>query len=707
MTTEKRKTSSVSPQAADFNFSDPPPIVPTNPTYLAGSDADLEKWSEERIAIYASLDAAMTRHIVEAISALSELKQRVEDEAYEASQVIILERDRLRHEAEELRLEGLKIQDQIKASRRSQQEEEARQIALEHSSDAWTQQARAERDELQLEVKRLKVQLEEVRADLQAFYRQRAEAVEAGGGFAAWLEKHAAPEGEQYTEPITPPPLPASVVVEHLNADSLGDLPIFSLDDLNEPSIPGELEDFGDAPTPRVPGGSPVQTFPVEPVAQSESATEIIPLPAAPLEPPTITLSDEEEIAQDHAQVIALFNELNDTAQSDENDPIPTPFGSVSGEKTRDRQRRVRTEQRVNHLLNRRRGATDAPTPAAEALPAEPTTTGRSKSRKRPASLAPNSAKAKDEKEALQEIGAQLGLDPMTPPPVSAMQFAPGFTPPPQPVEMSQMLAELKANANALVTNTGPLVRPIRVTPPTTTTVATPNFQSLIEPEEGPRTLEELLQDGAHDLETLDENPTPPENPTPFIGNIGLDYAVRFQAEPLTPPGQTRLDKLEEANGGPSAPAKSGEQTVLPVADPAPRPLSSLPEPPLPVQSIPPKAGLETLSRRRPSGRLGIMPLPPPPMVPSDTDIGETKTTKLIVSNLQGRFSPLVMEKVIRNLEEVIHVIVTEFSKGVLGMDVRHKTDFDLAHKLLSMSELHLKLIEQGPDSLELSQETN
>ncbi len=681
----KKRTPQNNPPRLDLTASNIIPPVEMAP--LQASDDDLNQWASERIAIYSSLDTAMTRNIIEAIGALSELKRRVEEEAQETSQQIIVQRDRLKQQVEALRLEQIRLEDGMKESRRAYEDEQARRIALEHSSAAWLEQARLERDELQRETKLARIQLEEARLELQAFYRDRAEMIEEGGGFAAWLEKQPK-KPEPIYRPVELPPIRVKPDEEPL--------PIFIMPpEEGEPAIPfTNIQSFGDAPTPRLPGGSPVAT--ATPASKPSPSTSV-----APITTIEEVLDDDDEKAR--ADLEAIFNspiELPNAKavapkppvkQVEEKPATPT-LSETPVEKTRDRVRRARTEQRVQHILGKRRpqaaqttvaadaGTNSAKPPLVEAQPnsgpevvpveaelieasavgAVSTGTGRGKGSKR------RNASPED-KAAMQELGQKLGLDPMTPPPEEAIRFAPGYTPPPA-VPLSRRILEMKAS-NETVATEPPPARSVPLLEPFSEDFST-------EDEFGPMTLEELLEAGEQEVASINENPTPPEDPSPFIGNLGPDNALHFMTEPVTPPGQIRADKFN-----PIAP-----------------PIASMP---------PPRAANGTAPRKQTGPLFPGFPLPPPPSPPSTgSEVGETNFTKLTVSNLQGRYSPLVMEKVVRGLSGVVHVIVTDFSKGVLVMDVRHQISLELAEKLLSMPDLRLKLIEQGPASLEFSQET-
>src|SRR5690349_15522220 len=128
MTSENRNKRTPDPDFSTFDLNAQNIIPPVEFAKFEANDDDLNRWANERISIYASLDAAMTKHIVEAISALSELKRRAEEEANFTSQQLIIQRDSLKRETEELRLEQIRLDDAVKESRRAYDEEQARRI---------------------------------------------------------------------------------------------------------------------------------------------------------------------------------------------------------------------------------------------------------------------------------------------------------------------------------------------------------------------------------------------------------------------------------------------------------------------------------------------------------------------------------------------------------------------------------------------------
>src|SRR5437868_2422892 len=128
------------------DFNDRPLIPPVEVARPSTGDEDLNRWAAARINIYAALDATMTRLIIEAISALGEIKYQAEEEARQTNQSVMAERDRLRSEVESLRLEQLRLNDHIKDGQQLVQEEEARRLALERTNTASSEQAEAEQN---------------------------------------------------------------------------------------------------------------------------------------------------------------------------------------------------------------------------------------------------------------------------------------------------------------------------------------------------------------------------------------------------------------------------------------------------------------------------------------------------------------------------------------------------------------------------------
>ena len=710
MTTEKRKSTNTSADLTppDFDIPSSPLIPPVEVAPITGGYTDLNRWAEERVSIYASLDANMTRHIIEAIEALSELKQRAEEEAFQAGQNLVSERDRLKREISNLRQEYSQMQDDLKESRRLANEEAARLMAEQRGSSAQMLYLQTERDELQLQVRKLQAQLQEAQRDLQTVYRNRADAIEAGGSFAAWRQNQPA-RLEQETSVISSPhsePTSSPIRAPRPSKAKDDEFPLLSLLGDEEPIISPPPAEFDDTPTPQIPGGSPIVQLNEAPPADEVEAAPVSSEIIAPvesieaIEPVTVEGDDQDEVKQFLNELVAV-EKLNDLPEA----PV---LGAVPAEKTRDRNRRTRTEQRVSHLMNKRRtNGSPADGEALEILPAppiEPSNSPRNRTNKRRTIQPAQPVQPADsDKVSLRELGLQLGLDAMTPPPVASFQFAPGYTPPPEPAHLKEVMAELRANANAINAHPSAAIQ-------LPSTPISPTLQDLIEPEEGTRTLEQLLEAGEQELAEINENPTPPEDPSPFIGNLS-DYAASLQPDLITPPSYAEevvVNPRARSTGAldpAKVPAEISFSDLLPT--PTPAPIQVPVKTPTPRASGTTPSGSEGGRRRRTTNNLGgFLPLPPPPAQRPDSEVGETQVTKLNVSNLQGRYSPLIVEKVVRSLEEVIHVIVTDFSKGVLGMDVRYKKDFDLAQKLLSMEELHLKLVSQEMDVLEFTQET-
>ncbi|HEX2912787.1 MAG TPA: hypothetical protein VH186_18425 [Chloroflexia bacterium] len=708
-------------------------------------DADLNRWANERLAIYASLDAAMTKHIVEAISALNEVKRQVEEDAFRYNQEIIIERDRLKKEVAGLQEEQLQLEELIKDTRRQYQDEQVRLATLQNSSREWVERTDAERQELQLEVRRLKAQLEDARSDLKELYQARAEAIETGT-LANWFEHvPSIKEGRFVTDtdlreqtPVAPP-VPASPArPRYTDTGTVSSL--FRPFEEFEPALPPEvtqIEDpFGDAPTPHVPGGSPIMTV-TEVESNTEDQFEAFKKFIGGLE-------EEEQESKLKATAEISNQPFSSTSASEETEQASEAEVSEGTPElkeiepvtrgSRERARRARTERRVQQIIGRRRLRVPEISPAADggdlsigrdaldavfnASPVEthPPSTGRGKTGRRHFNLSPQEQIELEaaNKKALRELGDKLGLEAMTPPPMASMRFAPGYTPPTPAPSLARILHEVEAGSAALAepqpvspadqekatelpaTPVEKVKEEVKPTPepeaPRTATLppSPPPF-SLYVPDEndldedfefGPLTLEELLAAGEEEIASINENPTPPEEPTPFIGNL-LDDAVSFNSRRLT-------GNITPVTPGSKSNASQTPSVYKNESD-----------------EITPKN--QAYARRNETGPLLFpgFPLSPPPSKPvSASEMENTVLTRLTVSKLEGSFSSLLIEKQVRDLEGVVQVVVTDFSKGVLAMDVRHVASLDLAAKLLSMSELKLHLVEQDPGFIELSQES-
>lgn len=650
------------PIPPELDFS-PPPLVPPVEVVRPSADAtDLDRWATERISIYASLDAAMTQHIVEAIRALSELKQRAEDEARQASQQIIAERDKVNHAVEELRQEQRNLEGLLGETRQAYDEEKTRLAILQQNSETWIDQTQIERDELQAELRKLRAMTEEANRELKELYQRRSDLLEESGGFAAWLDRQKIANRPVQTNPAT------SQAAER-SAEAAYTPP--------EPKIPGRTEDFGDSPTPRIPGGSPVVWMSPEKRASlaanrrmTDEKLAALLMETDPDTPNSLRAIDifEEISNQDAALAQALEPAAfpPDPSTTDNNPELAAIF--KSGNTSREQNRRSRTEQRINQILNRTRSASDTSEEAEAAnslavpakKPAEPTTT-----------------------EFLRELGRQLGLDPATPPSTSGFSFAPGYTPPPAHKPLRELLGDVTENANAINSSAAAPVQPIMPLPFEETSPEADDLDitNLLRDDDwGDKTLDELVADAEEEAAGLTENPTPPEEQAPFIGELG-DNAGKFETGAKTPQFSF-----------------SPDDSLRPVSLPLD---STTPPPPFPTP-------IATRQVRKPTGGLIFpgFPIKPPELgSPPRSDMSGTLQTRLTISNLQGRYSPLMMEKVVRGLIDVLHVIVTDFSKGVLVMDVRHEAHLDLQQKLLSMPELRLRLVDGTGEGLEFMQE--
>ncbi len=609
------------PDNDDFNFKLPP-----NPPVAHGNNAQLNAWAEERLAIYASLDAAMTRQIVEAVGSLTELKYRIEEDARQTIQSLGSERETLRREVEDLRLEQVQLQDEIKQARRNLEEVRTQKYAVEREAQGILRESEGERERIQREVNHLTTQMDAMGQQMRSFLQQRftqlwenfvETLVTQGQPVPPMPESLIALNNEELkinATPVAKPPMPArstpvAPLIQHKDESELRPA-VFAADpistpfgsveqiatpdetafDLSELSLEDdfELQDFDDAPTPRIEGGSPVvrpdkAIWTGSPVEQSPSSSSRPDRRHLTILPPAENETILPEVAANQNQT-APARRTHDQA----------------------------IEQRIQRLLGRRNAGTNNDNAEAGSEAAQSERLQRNKDRDRA---------------ELEEIGAKLGLEVFTPPPIGSIRFGAGFNP--------------GANASS---------RPNRSAP------------SDVLPRDPS---DELLHDFDKVTPPLVEALPPVLNFMPGRGTT--------EREPITPPPDFGDEQME-------------------VTTPAPR-----------IGEI----GDDFAHQFR---RMDLPPPPPIPMPPSssgprDEQVSESDTeTKLTISNLQG-LSLLMMEKVVRGLQGVRHVTVTDFRKGVLEMDVRHSPDVKLDEVLSAMPELKLMLVERGPNSLEFLQE--
>jgi hypothetical protein len=661
MSTEKRPDSSPENFFKDFE-------LPTNPPLERGDSPVLNLWAEGRMAIYASLDAAMTRHILEAVRSLTELKQQVEEDARQTIQNLSGERENLQREVANLRSEQTALQAEVRQTRQELEELHTQKYTVAQETQVRLSASENERDQLQQEVSRLTAQVEALRQQMQNFLEELrtqgqvnlmlplpSPTVSDTVGFEAASVK---PEvTESFPEPAEPFSLPTDMfgaasfdnAAKPFKLPTEEDLVPFEPPVEQDSAEPFKLEDdesdlqeFDDAPTPRIVGGSPV-IRPDKFIFQPEN-------------PPT-------PVAQNGQNGRAGTNVPHLTIVPP---PEPEPARTVTPEELGRASRLARTqaEQRMQRLFGKREEEVTPARPEDQLLSSTGTEAAQPAFNDKP-TITPNRGAKRDkerDRAELEEIAAKLGFEVVTPPSLSAVRFGPGF----KPRSSSGETAARKPSEEAKP----PAEKPAEIAP--------------FKPPAMPKPVDlswatELFGDDS-ELESGNKETTP-HTPSPRIGEIGDDLAQQFR-----PIGTNHLNReplrLPDLDLPPLAPIQPLES--LRQADFMPPPSMRPPEP----------------MRRIPS-----IPLPPPPGGPDSEKSSEGDIeTKLTISNLQG-LSLLMMEKVVRGLPGVHHVTVTDFRKGVLEMDVRHAPDVKLDEVLPQLPDLKLTLVERGPNSLEFLQE--
>lgn len=744
MSTENRPDS----YPENFKFEMPP-----QPPVERGSSAQLNAWADGRLAIYASLDAAMTRHILEAVRSLSELKLQVEEDVRQSIQTLGTERDDLQREVEGLRLEQIQLRDEIKQTQRELEEIRVRKQATEHESQTLLHEAETERERIQREVNRLTSQMDNLGQQMQAFLQQRFN--QLWESFVETLATQGQPvppapqmfvnlSQPQKSAEVSPPEAPKSFTAEPVSAypdmvfvdtpaetdDKEGLQPAtFAPDPVSEPLVPVNISDtepkqtkterFDTSAEWAEPRTERVEVQPERPeprTARVDSGTERVekfrlpvdvfgddafedsnalfnqPSVPANLEQPVVpfTLSEEEFDLEDFDDTptprvqggspIIRLDKFADNNQPQSNraestrhlsivppvEPEKPTVASIGEDSNRARMARTQAEQRIQRLLGRRENDEAQVQPQAlsstgtdAAKPAFPYGGDKSSVTPERNQSGPSPREKERDRAELEEIAQKLGFEVVTPPSFSAVRFGPGFKPrssspapssggshPVNPPETPENRAS-EETIFAAPSKPFPLPRPV-------------DFGWTEEP-----------YTPAPQANTKETTPT---TPAPRIGEIGDDLAQQFRRPDATPP--------RDPNRRPDfAPPMNPPSQLRPEFAPPPM------MPPEPM-------------RRFPS-----FPLPPPPGGPNSERSTEGDVeTKLTISNLQG-LSLLMMEKVVRGLDGVHHVTVTDFRKGVLEMDVRHSPDVKLDQVLPALPDLKLMLVERGANSLEFLQE--
>lgn len=657
-------------------FSDEPPSVDFNESLN-----DVNEWANRRISVFSSLDAALSQAMVEAASALSELKLQVEAEARITTTVIVEERERLQHQVEELRLERVRLQDQISEAKRQHDAERARKLAVEREAELVMEASRRERDRVQVEINQLSRQMEEMGQQLQVFFKQR---------FAELWTQFAKSVAPPETGVVTPSVeqvfganfdpaafLAAKTPDTSLEAAFVGETELEPL----VPTVVGSaqaeikkavtLQQFEDAPTPKV---NIVPVVPAD-LGRIQMQKEAVPADVLlPLE--KAVFNQENEIELDESDFVKIFPPTTTSSAADSSGPQDDVGGS-SPRKAKQEQAR----QHVERLLNKRSNRPAHPVEAGEVQP--PSKTERRRRR------------AEQDREFFKELGSLLGVEAVTPPPSNQMFFAEGFTPPP---EVSNFLAGMQAS---------PEIEPLRP--------ATPRSRSNRRKkplEIAPTSVEDILTQIPADLpvETAADEVFGEDAPT--IGELGPDFAQRWdesqfiargiespledgpafigKVEPdITPKNEVSSDSIRNIT-----PTETWNEAVEPEID------NIIP---FSVE----KLGFKSLQPPRPSSLFDGFPFPlmtPPGANPiNEGKQDNALITKIYVVNLQG-LSLLSIEKVIRGLPGVYQVVVTTLDRGEIGMEVRHHPELELDKVLPNLPDFKLKLVERSADTLKFMQ---
>ncbi len=420
---------SFNPDSVNFDFK--MPELPIE----QGDTPQTQSWAAGRMAIYAALDAALTTHIVQAVKSLNELKWLVEEDVRRTLTELGEQRGTLRHEVDDLRSLQERLENELKISQRELDGVRAQKIGTEREAQNLLQDAQQERERLLREITELRAKSENLPTTLKPKDKEQIWEKFVGTPTPLFPQDENFPTAPKalsannaplvaFRPPLEPEVKPAAPrssndsLISFPSEKAKGKEPEQEAGKKGEASklvastprfeekprfqLPvdvfefnDEEAEFDDVPTRRVPGGS-----------------AIIRLDKIDLSVPEKKGGEKPEAAASAPQ---------NTSSSE------VAQGNVSEAVQRARDARIEaTRQRVQQLLNRREGA-GANLPEAEEVPANLADFG---DRPTFASVGAGNQPKNLEKAEMQEIGAKLGLDDVvTPPPMSAVRFNPGFKP--------------------------------------------------------------------------------------------------------------------------------------------------------------------------------------------------------------------------------------------------------------------------------------
>jgi len=627
---------------------------------LGDTLADMNRWADQRVAIFASLDAALSKAVVEAASALSELKQQTENEARLTTMIIVSERERLQRQVEDLRLERVRLQDQLTEVRREIEAEQTHKLGVEREAQAVLATAERDRDRVQVEVNQLSQQMDAMGQQLQTFFQQRFaelwEQFSKSVSPTSRLKDLPVPSVEQvFGDNFDPaalwannaPPVTLEPAFETLVQPAL--VP----DDATEIKAAVTLQQFEDAATPK-PNTQPLAPAPsVVTIPTLVNVQLFTPAPAARVGE-TVPKSEkvvfnESEIELDESDFLKIFQTSTPASKTDivaaESSPV-TPVKAVNGQSNT---RQTQARQRIERLMSKRSSR-------VARIGSQPTQTDTHRRR------------ALRDRQAFDEIGAKLGLGTVvTPPPFDDILFAEGFTPPP---EVSNFLLRMTVGESRTVAPT-----------------ANKPSNAISDPTDaGTIRLEDIFTQIPADLpfEAVGDEAMAVnwDAPSPSIGELGPDFAQHWYDDAFSAAPSPLIEKLAQAEA----------IYIQPAPDPDPL-----------LPPIRPSRSYTPLSDSIFGNWPNVSVLPPPLKVASETEQKSGIVSKVYVSNLQG-LALLTIEKVLRGLPGVYQVIVTTLEKGEIGMEVRHHTELKLDKVLPNLPDFRLKLVEHNQNVLKFIQ---